>query len=148
MKHAAIAILTVLLGAMLYTQASGQEGTIEYRDAQGTAFPVRTVVKSEQMQAVIDRLTAVETQLIEANAKLDAMLAGEAPQPEIAVNINTATYDELLTVPGIGPVKAGSIIADRGQSGEYSSWADLMRRVAGIGPATIADIQAGGAVLE
>lgn len=133
--------LATIVGGMLISTASGQDGTLEYRDAEGTAFPVKTVVKSEQMQAVIDRLTAIE-------GKLDTLLEGKATQPEISININTASYDELLTVPGIGPVKAGSIIADRGQSGEYSSWADFMNRVAGIGPATIADIQAGGATLE
>jgi len=91
-----------------------------------------------------DRLAQIE-------AKLDLLLTRTDPsegEPEPGVNINTASYDDLLTIPGVGPITAGSIIAERGQNGTFSSWNDLTTRVSGVGPATVANMQAGGAVLE
>ena len=125
--------------------------------AQDEAVPL-TVETKETPYIVID--TALYEQIAQLDAKANLILddlalikshlgIGEpTPATSHAININTATYDELLTVPGIGPIKAGSIIAERGQGGVFADWADMMKRVSGVGPATIADMQAGGAVLE
>ena len=124
--------------------------------AQDEAVPL-TVETKETPYIVID--TALYEQIAQLDAKANLILdelalikshlgIGEPAAPVTAININTATYAELLTVPGIGPIKAGSIIADRGQGGAFADWADMMKRVSGVGPATIADMQAGGAILE
>ncbi|MBR2696017.1 MAG: helix-hairpin-helix domain-containing protein [Parasporobacterium sp.] len=47
------------------------------------------------------------------------------------VNINTATLDELKTLPGIGDVKANAILAYRESAGSFSSIEEIMN-VAGI----------------
>lgn len=47
------------------------------------------------------------------------------------VNINTATASELKTLPGIGDVKAGAIIAYREAHGEYTS-IEQIKQVDGI----------------
>ena len=47
------------------------------------------------------------------------------------VNINTATEDELTSIPGIGPSKASSIISYREENGKFSSIEDIMN-VTGI----------------
>ncbi len=47
------------------------------------------------------------------------------------ININTATAEELMTIPGVGKAKADSIIAYREEHGAFSSAEDLMN-VAGI----------------
>lgn len=52
------------------------------------------------------------------------------------VNVNTATADQLETVPGIGPVKAGRIVAYRDQNGPFRRIEDL-QNVSGIGPRTV-----------
>ena len=56
--------------------------------------------------------------------------------PSNCININTATAEELDTLPGIGPARAGDIITTRRQLGGFSSVQDLTM-VMGIGPATL-----------
>ncbi|MCE7877203.1 MAG: helix-hairpin-helix domain-containing protein [Betaproteobacteria bacterium PRO3] len=42
-----------------------------------------------------------------------------------AVNLNTATHDELVAVPGIGPAKAQAIVEHRNAHGPFASVDDL-----------------------
>jgi competence protein ComEA len=56
-----------------------------------------------------------------------------------AVDINTATIEQLETVKGIGPAKAAAIIAER-QKGLFKSVADL-KRVKGFGDKTIKKLE-------
>ncbi|MCL2379617.1 MAG: ComEA family DNA-binding protein [Coriobacteriia bacterium] len=56
------------------------------------------------------------------------------------VNLNTADSATLQTLPGIGPVTADNIIADREANGPYSSIEDLTR-VSGIGPKRVEALQ-------
>lgn len=57
---------------------------------------------------------------------------GAAPK----IDINNATQAELESLPGIGPVMAQEIIADREANGPFGTIEDL-DRVSGIGPATL-----------
>ena len=49
-----------------------------------------------------------------------------------AVNINTATVDELKSLPGVGPAKAAAIVVYRRQHGSFKSVEEL-KEVKGIG---------------
>ena len=60
---------------------------------------------------------------------------GTSP-PAGPVNLNTATADDLDTLPGVGPATAATILAYRDQHGPFASVEDLAD-VRGIGPAKL-----------
>ncbi len=69
-------------------------------------------------------------------------VAGELGTPstgESMVNLNTADQTTLETLPGVGPVTAGSIIAWRTDHGGFTSVDELLE-VDGIGEATLEDL--------
>ncbi|MGE5125820.1 MAG: ComEA family DNA-binding protein [Betaproteobacteria bacterium] len=70
------------------------------------------------------------------------MLAGSAlaagkPAPTAKVNINTATVEQLTTLPGVGPKLAARIVEYRQKSGSFRSTQDLLN-VKGIGEKNLA----------
>jgi competence protein ComEA len=66
-----------------------------------------------------------------------ALLALLFAGPALAgVDINTATAEELETLPGIGASKAAAIIEYRTQNGPFTS-VDQLDNVSGIGPSTL-----------
>jgi len=60
--------------------------------------------------------------------------------PTAKVNINTATADQLTTLPGVGPKLAARIIEYRQKSGSFRSTKELMN-VSGIGEKNFAKIE-------
>jgi competence protein ComEA len=53
--------------------------------------------------------------------------------PTAPINLNTATVDQLDTLPGVGPVRAAAIVAWRNAHGKFTS-VDQLGEVDGIGP--------------
>jgi competence protein ComEA len=60
-----------------------------------------------------------------------------------AVDVNRASEAELDGIKGLGPSSTARILKAR-EAGPFASWADLMRRVKGIKPATATKLSAAG----
>ncbi|SFC02464.1 competence protein ComEA [Marinospirillum celere] len=56
------------------------------------------------------------------------------------LDINQASAEQLVSLPGIGPARAAAIIEMRTSQGDFSSLADL-QKVSGIGPATLRELE-------
>lgn len=56
------------------------------------------------------------------------------------VNLNTATMEQLDTLPGVGPVTAQAILDWRSENGAFTGVDELLE-VSGIGDATLADLR-------
>uniref|UniRef100_A0AAU2A9H9 ComEA family DNA-binding protein n=1 Tax=Streptomyces sp. NBC_00093 TaxID=2975649 RepID=A0AAU2A9H9_9ACTN len=67
-------------------------------------------------------------------------VGGAGAGPAAPVSLNTATVDQLDTLPGVGPVLAQHIIDYRTQHGGYRS-VDELREVNGIGERRFADLR-------
>lgn len=65
---------------------------------------------------------------------------GGAATASAPVNINTASLDELDTLPGVGPATAQAIVDHRTQNGPFSSVEGLLD-VRGIGDAKLAELR-------
>jgi competence protein ComEA len=61
---------------------------------------------------------------------------GKQPAPGDSVDLNTATVEQLDTLPGVGPVTAAAIVAWRDANGRFTS-VDQLGDVDGIGPARL-----------
>src|SRR3954467_11217586 len=62
-------------------------------------------------------------------------------QPAVPVNLNTATLEQLDTLPGVGPATAQKILAYRQQHGGFGS-VDELAQIPGIGPQRLGSLRA------
>ena len=70
----------------------------------------------------------------------DAVVGSVSSSMPSLVNINSATAEELDSLPGVGPSTAAAIVEDRDANGPFSSVGDLMR-VSGIGEKKFAKLR-------
>ena len=75
----------------------------------------------------------------ETPAPVDNAAPSDSSQSGALININTATQEELETLPSIGEVRAQAIIAYREEHGGFRTTDELME-VSGIGEKIFADI--------
>lgn len=65
-----------------------------------------------------------------------------------AVDLNTASLDQLQGIRGIGPKTAQIILDERNRGGRYLSFTDLSDRVRGIGPRRAQALQSAGLTID
>ncbi len=61
-----------------------------------------------------------------------------------AVDVNSADQAGLDSIAGIGPSTSKAIIAERDKNGNFKDWADLERRVKGVGGRNAVKLSAAG----
>lgn len=72
------------------------------------------------------------------------VLGSLVAQHASAMDLNSASAQDLQTLKGIGPKTAQMIIDERSRGGNYTSLSDLSDRVRGIGPKKAGALQAAG----
>jgi competence protein ComEA len=73
-------------------------------------------------------------------ASTGVVAAAGKPAPAGKVNINTASVEQLTTLPGVGPKLAARIVEYRQKSGAFKSTQELMN-VKGLGEKNFQKIQ-------
>ncbi len=68
-------------------------------------------------------------------------LAAGKPNPTAKVNLNTASVEQLTTLPGVGPKLAARIVEYRQKSGAFRAPQELLN-VKGVGEKNFAKIEA------
>ena len=126
-------VVTLTQGAIVLDAISAAGGLAPGADpAQlNLAAPV-----SDGMQVIIGSLAEPRGDINGASAPAPAGGAGPA-----ALDLNSATAEELETLPGVGPVMASAIVAWREENGRFTAVEEL-QEVSGIGPKTFEKLRA------
>ncbi|MEH3068069.1 MAG: helix-hairpin-helix domain-containing protein [Aeromicrobium erythreum] len=122
-------IVTLPAGSRVHEaieRAGGIKGALD----QPTLNLARVLVDGEQILVGVDPPAAA----------VAGPGAGGTGGPGVAVNLNTATLEELDALPGVGPVTAQAILDWRTENGRFTSVDDLLD-VAGIGEKTLEDLR-------
>lgn len=115
-------------------------------DAIAAAGGVRPGVRLTSLnlaQVLVDGeqiVVGIDVPVVGGATATGASTPGSSTESIAPVNLNTATAEELDTLPGIGPVTAQAILQWRTDNGPFTSVDDLLD-VSGIGDATLSDIR-------
>ena len=95
---------------------------------------------TDGMQIKISALSQNQNDKTADNAILNEGTNNKSTQNTTMVNINTASKEELDTLPGVGPATADKIIEYRETNGQFNSIEDI-KNVRGIGEAKFSKMQ-------
>jgi competence protein ComEA len=118
--------LAVLLAAILLAAGTA----LPQLEMGGTAFPQPAIVQVATLSAG-EAGTPVATRMASHEGATKSVQV--EPRVSAPLNINTANAEALQALPGIGPLLAERIVADREAHGPFRTVEDLLR-VPGIGP--------------
>ena len=96
----------------------------------GAGFCVGRMQSGEEIRVITEQEAIAET--LHSTEESTTTQQGTTTQQNAKLNLNTATAEELMTLPGIGEVLAGRIVAYREAHGSFSS-IDELAEVEGIG---------------
>ena len=123
MKISKLELISLLLAAAFAAFAAGW-----FLRGASSAQPVRVETEDLLAQNTAGVVQAVPS----AEPTPQTSPEAAAPSTEGKIDLNTATKEELMTLPGIGEKRAEDIIADREATGPFRIPEDLTR-VSGIG---------------
>jgi competence protein ComEA len=132
-------LVTLAPGARIADALKAAGGTTDGADTIGLNM-ARPVDDGEQ---IVVGIAPVKGQPTELGSSVSPGSTGPAPTssaprpakggPAQLINLNTATVQQLDTLPGVGPVMAAAIVAWRDTNGKFTS-VDQLGEVDGIGP--------------
>jgi competence protein ComEA len=134
-------LVTLAPGARIADALDAAGGTVDGADVMGLNM-ARRVTDGEQIVVGIGAPPGLPVEMGSsivsdpASSTADPSSAEKPSGSAALVDLNTATVDELDTLPGVGPVTAAAILAWRDANGRFSS-VDQLGNVDGIGPARL-----------
>lgn len=143
--EAAVLAAGLLLAAalILYHAFDAQplDPVIETFPASGTAAAAEPASDSSATRRTPQETSRPEAPQQRETRAESSKAAASGQQRSGPVNLNTATREELMTLSGIGEVKADAIIAYRTENGVFQSVEQLLE-VSGIGEKTLEKLRA------
>ena len=141
-------LVTLASGARIADALTAAGGALDGADLMGLNM-ARRVADGEQIIVGIaappgEPTTMGSSVASEPNSAAPAReptTTGSATAPGGLVDLNTATLEQLDTLPGVGPVTAAAIIAWRDANGSFTS-VDQLADIDGIGPARLEKLRA------
>jgi competence protein ComEA len=131
-------LVTLAPGARIADALTAAGGALDGADLIGLNM-ARRVTDGEQIIVGIAAAPGEPAAMGSSSTGIDppANAPTESPSaPDGLVDLNAATVQELDTLPGVGPVTAGAIVAWRDANGRFTS-VDQLGDVDGIGPARL-----------
>ncbi|MEZ0338687.1 helix-hairpin-helix domain-containing protein [Mycobacterium sp. pV006] len=132
-------LVTLPPGARIADALEAAGGAVDGADTLGLNM-ARRVTDGEQIVVGVDPPAGDPGRMgssVVSDTSTAAPADGEKPgTPTGLVDLNTATVEQLDTLPGVGPVTAEAIVAWREANGRFTS-VDQLGDVDGIGPARL-----------
>lgn len=125
--------LIVLSGIVLYYALSSPRVSVNEAESSSTGIIVYNDAQSSSQNAdnVYEYTSSESVTVTESNTQ-SAETADDEVSVSYPLNLNTCTAQELMTISGIGEVKAAAIIEYREYLGGYTS-VEQLKNIKGIG---------------
>ena len=141
-------VVTLAPGARIADALQAAGGAVDGADTIGLNM-ARPLGDGEQIVVGLAPMSGQPTALGSSVASGSAPIPGSPaplsglvkPKAGEVLDLNTATVDQLDTLPGVGPVTAAAIVAWRQANGKFTS-VDQLADVDGIGPARLEKLRA------
>lgn len=132
-------IVSLNEGERLATAVQKVGGTTKKADLNGVNMAIKV---EDEMHYIIPKIGEVDkynaTQVVK-EGDVNDVNKGESSKAS-QININTATIEELDTLPGVGEATANKIVNHRGESGDFKSIEEI-KNVNGIGDKKFEDMK-------